>query len=109
VVLAMCGSFEGRSLKGFFDLASFLRPHRSLGFQGSQQPQLAGCRKAAAEAAQNAGAGSQTNASLTSRVVFIAEMAVSTNIVRLCGRGPHGGRFDEVPQGTWTITGRFSV
>jgi transposase len=39
-------------------------------------------------------------------LVFIDETAVSTNMVRLYGRGPHGERvIDDVPQGTWkTIT-----
>jgi transposase len=39
-------------------------------------------------------------------LVFIDETAVSTNMVRLYGRGPRGERvIDEVPQGTWrTIT-----
>jgi transposase len=39
-------------------------------------------------------------------LVFIDETAVSTNMVRLYGRGPRGERvIDDVPQGTWkTIT-----
>ena len=39
-------------------------------------------------------------------LVFIDETAVSTNMVRLYGRGPRGARvIDEVPQRTWkTIT-----
>ena len=39
-------------------------------------------------------------------LVFIDETAVSTNMVRLYGRGPRGARvIDDVPQGTWkTIT-----
>jgi transposase len=39
-------------------------------------------------------------------LVFLDETAVSTNMVRLYGRGPRGERvIDEVPQGTWkTIT-----
>ena len=39
-------------------------------------------------------------------LVFLDETAVSTNMVRLYGRGPRGERVvDEVPQGTWkTIT-----
>jgi transposase len=40
------------------------------------------------------------------RLVFIDETAVSTNMVRLCGRGPRGVRLvDRVPHGHWkTIT-----
>lgn len=40
------------------------------------------------------------------RLVFLDETAVSTNMVRLYGRGPRGERVNgEVPQGTWkTIT-----
>ena len=44
-------------------------------------------------------------------LVFIDETAVSTNMVRLYGRGPRGERvIDDVPQGTWkTITACLSV
>jgi DDE superfamily endonuclease len=39
-------------------------------------------------------------------LVFVDETAVSTNIVRLYGRGPGGERvIDDVPEGTWkTVT-----
>jgi hypothetical protein len=50
-------------------------------------------------------AGSESKACLTSHLVFIDEMTVSTNTMRLHSRGPHGARVIDDTRGTWmTIT-----